>query len=44
MHKEGENTLQFQNYNKQLPASFVIYAEFEALTTKIEGPELPPPK
>ena len=34
----------FQNHHKLLPAHFIIYADFEALTTKIEGPELNPMK
>ena len=42
MPKAGENKLTFQNHHKQFPAPFVIYADFEAPTTKIEGPELDP--
>ena len=42
MPKAGENKLTFQNHHKQFPAPFIIYADFEALTTKIEGPELDP--
>ena len=42
MPKAGENKLTFQNHHKQFPAPFVIYPDFEALTTKIEGPELDP--
>ena len=42
MPKAGENKLTFQNHHKQFPAPFIIYADFEALTTKIEGPELNP--
>ena len=42
MSKAGENKLTFQNHHKQFPAPFIIYADFEALTTKIEGPELDP--
>ncbi|XP_057299328.1 uncharacterized protein LOC130629953 [Hydractinia symbiolongicarpus] len=34
---EGENTLKFQNYHKQLEASFVIYADSEAITEKVHG-------
>ena len=41
---EGKNKLAFQNHHKQLPAPFIIYADFEALTTKVEGPELDPTK
>ena len=42
MPQEGKFT--FQNHHKQLPAPYVIYADFEALTTKVEGPELDPTK
>ena len=42
MPKAGEHQLTFQNHHKQFPAPFAIYADFEALTTKIEGPELDP--
>ena len=42
MPEDGENKLTFQNHHKQFPAPFVIYSDFEALTTKIEGPELDP--
>ena len=44
MPEEGKNKFTFQNHNKQLPAPFIIYADFEALTTKVEGPELDPTK
>ena len=44
MPEEGKNKLSFQNHCKQLSAPFVIYADFEALTTKIEGPALNPSK
>ena len=44
MPEEGKNKLTFQNHHKQLPAPYIIYADFEALTTKIEGPELDPGK
>ena len=40
MPEKGKNNLTFQNHYKQLPAPFIIYADFEALTTKIGGPEL----
>ena len=30
--------------HKQLPAPYIIYAYFEALTTKVDGPELDPTK
>ncbi|KAK3757404.1 hypothetical protein RRG08_033172 [Elysia crispata] len=42
MPQEGKLT--FQNHHKQLPAPYVIYADFEVLTTKVEGPELDPTK
>ena len=35
MSKKG-SSVQFKNIHKQLPASFVIYADFEALTQKID--------
>ncbi|KAK3707294.1 hypothetical protein QZH41_004240 [Actinostola sp. cb2023] len=44
MPEEGKNKLTFQNYHKQMPAPYIIYADFEALTTKVEGPELDPTK
>ena len=44
MLKEGKNKLSFQNWHKQLPTPYMIYADFEALTTKICGPELDPNK
>ena len=42
MPEEGKNKLAFQNHHKQLPAPYIIYSE--ALTTKVEGPELDPTK
>ena len=44
MPKEGKNAQAFQNHHKQLPAPYIIYADFEALTAKVEGPELEPTK
>ena len=44
MPEEGKNKVTFQNHHKQLPTPFIIYANFEALTTKVEGPELDPAK
>ena len=35
MPEEGKNKLAFQNHHKQLPAPYVIYADFEAQTIKI---------
>ncbi|KAK3748543.1 hypothetical protein QZH41_001377 [Actinostola sp. cb2023] len=43
MPEESENKLTFQNHHKQMPAPYIIYADFEALTTKVEGPDRPPP-
>lgn len=34
--------LLFQNWYKQFPAPYFIYADTEAKTTKIEGPSLIP--
>ena len=31
MPKQGENILKFNNYNRELPLPFVIYADFEAM-------------
>ena len=44
MPEEGKNKLTFQNYHKQLSAPYIIYADFEALTTKIQGVVLDPTK
>ena len=37
MPKQGENILKFNNFQKQLPVPFVIYADFEAITKKVQG-------
>ena len=37
MPKKGENILKFHNFHKQLPVPFVIYADFEAITKKVQG-------
>ena len=37
MPKKGKNILRFNNFHKQLPVSFVIYADFEAITKKVQG-------
>ena len=37
--KQGENILKFNNFHKQLPVPFVIYADFEAITKKVQGCE-----
>ena len=39
MPKQGENILKFNNFHKQLPVPFVIYAYFEAIMTKVHGCE-----
>ena len=44
MPEDGKNKPAFQNHHKQLSAPFNIYADFEALTTKVEGSELDPMK
>ena len=40
MPKHGKNILNFKNFYKQLPVPFVIYADFEAITKKVQGCEL----
>ena len=37
MPDENYQYLYFQNYHKMLPIPFVIYADFEAITSKLEG-------
>ena len=37
MPKKGENILRFNSFHKQLPVPFVIYADFEAITKKVQG-------
>ena len=44
MLEEDKNKLTFQNYHKQLPAPYIIYADFEAVTTKIDGAQPDPTK
>ena len=39
MPKQGDNILKFNNFHKQLPVPFVIYADFEAITKKVQGCE-----
>ena len=39
MSKQGENIPKFNNFHKQLPVPFVIYADFEAITKKVQGCE-----
>ena len=43
MLKEGENTMEFKNFHKQMKAPYVIYADFECVLEKIDGCE-PSPK
>ena len=37
MPQKGKNTLQFQNHHRQMSVPFVIYADFEAITERIQG-------
>ena len=37
MPKKDENILRFNNFHKQLPVPFVIYADFEAITKEAQG-------
>ena len=37
MPKKGENILKYTNHHKQQAVPFVIYADFEAITEKIQG-------
>ena len=37
MPQKGNNVLQFQNYHKKMPVPFAIYADFEAITEKVQG-------
>ena len=39
MPEEGENIVQFKNHQRQMQAAFVIHADFEAITEKIQGCE-----
>ena len=39
MPKKGENIQKFNNFHKQLPVPFVLYADFEAITKKVQGCE-----
>ena len=39
MPKEGENVLKFNNFHKQQAVPFVIYADLEAITKKVQGCE-----
>ena len=42
MPEKGKNKVFFQNHHKQLPVPFIIYADSEALTTKVRGPSSTP--
>ena len=37
MPKKGENILKFNNFGKQQPVSYVSYADFKAITEKVQG-------
>ena len=37
MPKKGEKILKFDNFHKQLPFPFIIYADFEAITKKVQS-------
>ena len=37
MPKQCENILRFNNFHKQFPVPFVIYADFEAIMKKVQG-------
>ena len=37
MSKKGENIRKFDNFHNKLPVAFVIYADFEAITKKLQG-------
>jgi hypothetical protein len=42
MPSEKNKFMEFKSLHKKLPVPFVIYADFEALTRKVEGPALDP--
>ena len=44
MPEKGKNILNFQNYQNQLKVPYIIYADFESLINKIEGPASDPNK
>ena len=37
MPQKGKNIVEFRNYHKQMPLPFVIYADFEAITEKVDS-------
>ena len=39
MPKQGDNILKFNNFHKQLPVPFLIYADSEAIMKKVQGCE-----
>ena len=36
MPRKGKNLLQIQNHHRQMPMPFVIYADFEAITERVQ--------
>ena len=36
MPNKGKNIVEFRNYYKQMPVPFVIYADFKAVTKKVQ--------
>ena len=44
MPEKGDNILKFNNFHKQQPVPFVIYADFEAITEKVQGCQPDPSK
>ena len=34
---KADDMVHFKNYHKQLPIQFVVYADFEAITEKVQG-------
>ena len=37
MPKKGKNILKYKHFEKQMPVPFVIYADLEAITEKVQG-------
>lgn len=37
MRDKNKNIIKFQNYHKQLPVPFVVYADCEVITDKVDG-------
>ena len=44
MPEKGDNILKFNNFHKQQPVPFVIYADFEAIAEKVQGCQPDPSK